>query len=172
MFREAVFDVSTSLRSGENTLAVLFDRPLDHVGEEHPDQWGRNPERVFMRKAQFGFGWDWGPRLPTVGIWRPIELRRERRARIRGVHFYTLEIDPTGERAAVAVRVEAERFAADGRIEASVSLTAPDGEPAAEATLTLDGEGDDLAGTAYLTVENPNLWWTHDLGQPELYSLK
>ena len=70
------------------------------------------------------------------------------------------------------MRVEAERFAADGRIEASVSLTAPDGEPAAEATLTLDGEGDDLAGTAYLTVENPNLWWTHDLGQPELYSLK
>ncbi|HEX2741637.1 MAG TPA: hypothetical protein VHM69_14425, partial [Rubrobacter sp.] len=56
MFREAVFDVGDRIRPGENTLAILFDRPLDHVGEEHPDQWGRNPERVFMRKAQFGFG--------------------------------------------------------------------------------------------------------------------
>jgi beta-mannosidase len=172
MFREAVFDVGASLRPGENTLAVLFDRPLDHVGEEHPDQWGRNPERVFMRKAQFGFGWDWGPRLPTVGIWRPVELRRERRARIRGIHFHTLEIDPAGERAAVAVRVEANRFAAEGRIEASITLTAPDGETVSEETLTLDGEGPDLAGTAYVTVEKPNLWWTHDLGQPALYGLK
>ena len=172
MFREAIFDVSTFLRPGGNTLAVLFDRPLDHVGEEHPDQWGRNPERVFMRKAQFGFGWDWGPRLPTVGIWRPVELRRERRARIRGVHFYTLEIDPTGERAAVAARVEAERFATEGRIEASITLTTPDGEPVAVESFALDGEGSDLVGTAYFTVEKPNLWWTHDLGQPSVYGLK
>ncbi|HSK86687.1 MAG TPA: hypothetical protein VK902_25265 [Rubrobacter sp.] len=71
MFREAVFDVGKLVRQGVNTLALLFDRPLDHAGEELPDQWGRNPERVYMRKAQFGFGWDWGPRLPTVGIWRP-----------------------------------------------------------------------------------------------------
>jgi beta-mannosidase len=52
-----------------------------------------------MRKAQFGFGWDWDPRLPTIGIWRPVELRRERRAAIRGVHFSTLEIDSTGKQA-------------------------------------------------------------------------
>src|SRR5215213_937213 len=90
MFREAVFDVGDRVRFGEeNTLALLFDRPLDHTGEEHPDQWGRNPERVFMRKAQFGFGWDWGPRLPTVGIWRRIELRCERQAAIAGVHFHS-----------------------------------------------------------------------------------
>ena len=111
----------------ENTLALLFDRPLDHVGEELPDQWGRTPERVHMRKAQFGFGWDWGPRLPTVGIWRPIELRRERRASIRGAHFYTLDIDPTGKRAAVAVRVEVERFATEDRLEAAITLTSLNG---------------------------------------------
>lgn len=108
MFREAVFDVGDLVRPGKNTLALLFDRPLGHVGEEHPDQWGRNPERVYMRKAQFGFGWDWEPRLPTVGIWRPIEPRRELRATVRGVYFYNLDIDPKDERAAVAVRVEAE----------------------------------------------------------------
>jgi beta-mannosidase len=172
MFREAVFDVGDLVRPGENTLALLFDRPLDHVGEEHPDQWGRNPERVSMRKAQFGFGWDWGPRLPTVGIWRPIELRRELRATVRGVHFYTLDIDPKDERAAVAVRVEVERFAASGPIEAHVTLTAPDGTSAAESTLVLDGEDSNVSATTYLTVENPRLWWTHDLGQPVLYGLK
>ena len=173
MFREAVFDVGDAVRfGGTNTLAVLFDRPLDHAREPHPDQWGRNPERVSMRKAQFGFGWDWGPRLPTVGIWRPVELRRERGAAIAGVHFYTLEMDPSGNRAAVAVRVEAERFAATGPITAAVTLAAPDGSPAAEGSLVLDGEGPRISGTAYLTVESPRLWWTHDLGEPALYGLR
>jgi beta-mannosidase len=172
MFREAVFEVGDRVKFGEkNVLAVLFDRPLDHVGEEHPDQWGRNPGRVFMRKAQFGFGWDWGPRLPTVGIWRPVELRRERRATIEGVHFYTMDIDSTGERAAVAARVEVERFAADGPLEAAVTLTAPNGVPVAECSLVLDGQDSDLTATAYLRVENPRLWWTHDLGEPFLYDL-
>ena len=112
MFREAVFDVSGRVRAGEpNSLILCFDRPLDHAGAGAPDQWGRNSERVTMRKAQFGFGWDWGPRLPTIGIWRPVELRCERRAAISDVHFYTLEIDRTGNRAVVAVRIDAERFA-------------------------------------------------------------
>jgi beta-mannosidase len=172
MFREAAFDVGEWVRPGRNTMAILFDRPLDHVGEEHPDQWGRNPERVFMRKAQFGFGWDWGPRLPTVGIWRPVELRRERRATIEGVHFHTLDIDPAGKKAAVAARVEAETFAADGPLEATIALTAPDGDSAAEGSLVLDGEGSELATTAYLSVENPSVWWTHDLGEPVLYDLR
>ncbi|MGH3146034.1 MAG: glycoside hydrolase family 2 protein, partial [Rubrobacter sp.] len=172
MFREAVFDVGARVRFGErNTLALLFERPLDHVGEQHPDQWGRNPERVSMRKAQFGFGWDWGPRLPTVGIWRPVELCRERRTTVRGVHFHTLDLDPEGTRAAVAVRVEAERFAGKDPVSVAIALSGPDGDPVAGHSIVLDGEGPRLAGTAYLTVESPRLWWTHDLGEPALYGL-
>jgi len=172
MFHEAVFDVSQRARPGEpNTLALCFDRPLDHAGADAPDQWGRNPERAGMRKAQFGFGWDWGPRLPTVGIWRPVELKREQGAAISGVHFYTLDIDRSGNRAAVAVRVGAERFAADGPLNVSVTLTGPAPLPAAEQSLLLDGEGSQLEATAHLTVDKPRLWWTHDLGETALYDL-
>jgi beta-mannosidase len=131
MFREAVFDVGGRVRPGEpNTLALCFDRPFDHAGEQLPDQWGRNPERAAIRKAQFGFGWDWGPRLPTIGIWRPVELRRERRAAIRGVHFSTLEIDSTGKQALVAVHIEVERFATDGPLSTAITLaTGGDASP-------------------------------------------
>jgi beta-mannosidase len=174
MFREAVFDASGRVRPGEpNALALCFDRPLDHAGAGAPDQWGRNPERAAMRKAQFGFGWDWGPRLPTTGIWRPIELRRERRAAIRGVHFYTLEIDRTGDRALVVVLVEVERFAADESLTAAIALApAPEGKPVAEHTLALEGGTSPCEARAYLVMENPRLWWTHDLGEPALYDLR
>jgi beta-mannosidase len=177
MFREAVFDVSDRLHPGQpNTLALCFDRPLDHTGGfEGFTSWGRNTERVFMRKAQFSYGWDWGPRLPNVGLWRPVELRRERRAVIQGVHFYTLEIDRAQNRAQVAVRVEAEHFADARPLSATVWLTwagaAHGPHPSATALLDLKGDGPTLSGMAYLTVENPGLWWTHDLGDPALYTL-
>src|SRR5918997_4020941 len=98
-----------------------------------------------MRKVQFGFGWDWGPRLRTVGIWRPIDLRRALRVTFRSVHFYALDIDPKGERAAVAVRSEVERFANARPIEAAVTFTAPEGTSVAESTLVLDGEETNLS---------------------------
>ncbi len=94
MFREAVFDVSHLLRTdGPNTLALCFHPPLQQLELSPFESWGRNPERAMMRKAQFGYGWDWGPRLPTIGIWRPVELCRQRYATMQGMHFSTLEID-------------------------------------------------------------------------------
>jgi beta-mannosidase len=167
MFREAVFDVTGRLRIGQlNTLALCFDRPLDHVDRASLSRyWGGNTERVFMRKAQFGYGWDWGPRLPTLGIWRPVELRRQARATIQGVHFYTLEIDRTTDRALVAVRVEVERFATDQPLTVHIKLG-----QAVEQALTLSRE--QQSATAYLQVDHPRLWWTYDLGEPALYDLQ
>jgi beta-mannosidase len=171
MFREAAFDVTDRLKTGEsNTLALCFHRPLERAVNGPPEQWGRNPERVGMRKAQFGYGWDWGPRLPTVGIWRPVELRRERRAALRGVHFYTLEIGSDREHALVAVKIEADNFAAKDPLSARIELAPPGGGALIEHTVSL-GE-DRPEGTGYLKIEGSKLWWTHDLGEPSLYDLQ
>jgi beta-mannosidase len=173
MFREHVFDVTQRLRYGAtNTLAVCFDPPLQHVDEKalsELNNWGHNPERVFMRKAQFGYGWDWGPRLPTIGIWRPVELRRQQNAALAGVHFYTLAINPAEDHALVAVRIEADPFATDRPLDAEITLTAPNGAETITRRVTLD---DHPTATAYLEVAHPALWWTHDLGDPALYTLR
>ncbi len=174
MFREAVFDVTHKLRIGEqNTLAVCFDRPLDHVNGLNISTWGRNTERVAMRKAQFGYGWDWGPRLPTIGIWRPVELRRQRRAAIGGVHFATTAVDRTQEQAVVQVRVDVHRFAVTAPLTITIDLSdGPEGQnPVASATLHLSGEQGEATVCTYLTIDRPRLWWTHDLGSPVLHTL-
>jgi beta-mannosidase len=156
MFREASFDVTGRVRA-ENTLVIRFDPPLQHAGPRDPEQWSSTPaERVWMRKAQYGFGWDWGPRLPTIGIWRPVELRRDREAALTRVGFSTLAIGR--DDALVAVEVDAERFAGEGELEAQVELLG------ASATVA-------VPGTAYLQLDDPPLWWTHDLGEPALHEL-
>ena len=110
MFRPAEFDVTDVFAPGEsNTLAVCFHRPLDFVdGFDVSHWWLDEAPRVAMRKAQYGYGWDWGPRLPTVGIWRDVRVRRQRTAMLDGVHFYTLE-SGRDEAAASPCRVEATR---------------------------------------------------------------
>ena len=177
MFHEAVFDVSQRLRlDAPNTLALCFHPPLQQAEKPPFESWGRNTERVTMRKAQFGYGWDWGPRLPTVGIWRPVTLQRQRYATIQGVHFSTLAIDADSKRALVAVQIEVERFGGEQALEINIALLSPDipaGKTlATEQTLTLQGSGAQLSATMYMEVENPQLWWTHDLGHPVLYTLQ
>lgn len=172
MFRPAVFDVTDRLRSdAPNVVAIRFDPPLQCTAGKTVSQWGPKPERTPMRKAQFGYGWDWGPRLPTIGIWRPVELKRERGGIITGVHFATLDVAPDRDRAAVRIRVEAERFAGREPLTARVRLTPPDHGALIEHELSLGDDGPDLGVTAYLTVDHPHLWWTHDLGDPSLYEL-
>jgi beta-mannosidase len=168
MFREAEFDVTALVRTGApNLLALRLDPPLSHAGPPLEGQWApNNHERVWMRKAQYGYGWDWGPRLPTIGLWRPVELRRERRATLSGLRVDVLELERDHSRALVGVRVEAERFAGTGALSATVRL-APPGEAPLEAAATLAGG----RGTAYLEVAEPRLWWTHDLGEPALHEL-
>jgi len=169
MFREVVFDVTDRLRLGQpNTLALCFDRPLDHVHAVDGFQpWNPENHRVYMRKAQFGYGWDWGPRLPTVGVWRPVELRRQDRAALQGINFYTLHIEADESRALVAVKVEIERFASYEPLTAHICLESADSQSAVEQTLTITGS----EATAYVQVDKPRLWWTHDLGTPDLYTL-
>jgi len=191
MFRPAVFDVtSLLLRNAHNTLAIRCDPPLRRIAGKTLSAWGRNVERTAMRKAQFGYGWDWGPRLPTIGIWRPVELRTHHRAALVGVHFSTLDITRNADRAAVAIRVEAERFATSAPLTAQIRLTSPDGTTSLETTLTLDrprrpsedtpepssgrptdGEAPLVDNVVYSTVDGPRLWWTHELGTPALYEL-
>jgi beta-mannosidase len=165
MFRPAVFDVDLDL--GRNTLAIRFDPPLERIKGKTLSAWGRNPERTAMRKAQFGYGWDWGPRLPTIGVWRPVELTPlEAPALIAGVHFYTLELRDNS--AAVGVHVELERLRDDASSHtAQIRLVSPTGEVAAQSDLQIGGS----SATAYMTVDSPRLWWTHELGEPALYEL-
>src|SRR3990172_3970071 len=76
MFVEHRLDVKRYLRAGRNTIEVLFDSPSIR-SKELERKHGRlqvalEPHRVYIRKAQYSFGWDWGPKLTTSGIWRPI----------------------------------------------------------------------------------------------------
>lgn len=135
------------------------------------------------RKAMFSWGWDFGPRVPSVGVWEPVELRREKQAVIEGHHVRAIEVDPAARTATVEVLVEVDAFAEHGALAAIVTLRNPSGLETV-ATLPLPptaaggpdaarhGLGAGRAARAQIAVFDADLWWTHDLGGQPLYDVR
>ena len=165
MFVTHRLDVTSWLVPGENELRIRFDsavRRARRLEAEH----GRlcdtlAPERLYVRKAQYSFGWDWGPALPTCGIWRPIYLEAFDAVRLKDVGV-TATPDEDLRAASVQVRVEVERFGDQaGEVVAIVEL----GEEQHEVPL----EGS--SAVTEFRLSRPKLWWPNGLGEPHLYDL-
>jgi beta-mannosidase len=76
MFRSWNVDVKQHLKSGSNTLRIVFESAVKKgkaLAAQLPYTLPGD-EKVFTRKAQYQYGWDWGPRLVTCGIYKPIHL--------------------------------------------------------------------------------------------------
>lgn len=161
------FDVTRILRSGKNTIAVRFDPLYLHNRDKEQVQWSSyTKERPWIRKAAMNFGWDWGPRMVTVGIWGKVRLERRRVAKLDSVFARTTSL--SAREAAVQVDVEAIAYRRGAACRAEIALKTADGAVAASEAIALDGKN----GTALLRVPEPRLWWTHDLGEPYLYRLE
>lgn len=171
MFLGARFDVGARVHDGEaNDLAIRFTAPADKVAGKTMETWDiiadpiKTSKRNFIRKAQFGWGWDWGPALPTVGLWRPVRLERQALASIASVRFATVAI---GNHASVQIDALVDAFSAGAALTLVIDLLAPDGVSVASQTLALDAASASIA----LSVAEPQLWWTPEMGGQPLYTL-
>jgi beta-mannosidase len=167
MFRRYAFDIGDRIKPGEtHAIAIRFDPPALAVVDRLLPVWTAFTDRVSrskrnqIRKAQFGWGWDWGPDLPTVGVWQAARIETRARPQIEGVRFDTLSA--SAETARVRITVETP---ADAALVVEVTLTDPDGAMVFNRT-TQPG---DASGA--LEIERPRLWWTADLGEQPLYDL-
>lgn len=173
MFRPLGFALDGRLRPRGNRLAVRFSPTRLVEADETLPAWSfiadsiQETRRNLVRKAQFGWGWDWGPRLPTVGVWKPAAIRVETAAALTGAHFSTLALADGGAQARVAVEVAADVFAAQGALTADIVLTGPDGHVVASAEVALS----DGRGRITFDLVRPRLWWTRELGEPALHDL-
>jgi beta-mannosidase len=166
MLVEHAYDVTRIIKKGKNTLAVKFDPLSIHVEQKERDYWcSYGKERIWTRKAAMNFGWDWGPRLVTTGIWKDVHLKKRTKAKLKDVFTSTLEI--TNDHAVVSVEADVERkYGVREPLSCEVIVRSGDEEFSVSAAVT--------GGTVNTEVEvpDPKLWWTHDLGEPHLYDLQ
>lgn len=172
MFRSWEFDLKGVLKAGSNSIEVEFASALETgealYAERHLPCWGIGPGGdkfsggAYLRKAQCHFGWDWGPKLPTCGIWRAIEVRATSGPRL--------------------VDVAIEQHHNDGAVELDVKVAVEEGSaPGMRLAVLLEKDGQELSrqefalnateGTCRITVPRPELWWPNGLGGQPLYEV-
>ncbi|QYM78312.1 glycoside hydrolase family 2 protein [Horticoccus luteus] len=170
------WDVKRRLKVGRNELTIRFasaaefirTHRLEHQPKEFNDPVGRCST---MRKQQCQFGWDWGPRFVSAGVWRSLRIESWSAARLTDVRV-TQAHGADG----VRVRVAPEHAtAAKGKTEVTYYVTMDlEGKEVASAAKVTGAPGsadeatDTDAGLA-LHVKEPQLWWPNDHGAQPLY---
>lgn len=182
MFRRWSIPIRQYIREENNILKVYFHSPVkidvpkwDALPYQYPASNDQSENgglfnkkiSIFARKAGYHYGWDWGPRLVTSGIWRPVYIRAWSDLRINDVFIEQKEVG--AGRAVIAGHVELD---ADKDMD-GVLVTITD-----EVTGRVLGEwqADLKRGTNRVTVDfvlhKPKLWWSNGLGEPFLYRFR
>lgn len=168
MFRRWVTLVKPNLIAGTNELRVVFFSPIgfqrDRVmGYPYLLPSGNEPEDIpikvasFCRKAAYHFGWDWGPRFVTAGIWKPIKLVTWNKAKIENVYTSTIKIE--GNTALMRTTVEV-LTTKSGRYELEIAGN----------VLPIELKTGTNEISHNFQVDRPTLWWSNGIGEPYLYS--
>ena len=163
------WNVRQYLREGENELRIIFRSPIAYCAQKQAAAPGwessdATPGFRHLRKAHCMFGWDWGPRLPDAGVWRPIYLRCWENAVIDRVDFRQ-QHHPDGS-VQLGICPWIRRRDAENVPQWQAIITAPDGT-----VITTDMFPDDAA-LCCIDVPGPQLWWPRGYGAQPLYRVE
>jgi beta-mannosidase len=106
MFRTWRVDVKPQLHAGQNTVRIEFTSPILKVLPQieklkYPlpamaiTPWSKQFgvfTSNYVRKAPYNYGWDWGPRFVTIGVWRPAEIEFWDAARIDNIYVRQMDV--------------------------------------------------------------------------------
>jgi len=179
MFVGYTLPVKEVLRKGENHLQILFHSPVKQTlpqwetnGFGYPADNDHSDKRVsiYSRKAPYSYGWDWGIRLVTSGIWRPVTLTFYDVARIDD--YYVRQASVTKDLAKVENRLTVNSVSATPqKAEVTVAYSYKEGEKVTEQKeVTLQ------PGTNHILlpieIRQPHLWMPNGWGEPALYDFE
>ncbi len=175
MFRSWEANCSNLLKEGNNELRILFKSPV-RIGQEKLNKLGflipvqneqapkGNQNSVFTRKAAYHFGWDWGPRLVTSGLWQPVFLKTWSKAKIKDVYLQQKSLSKEVANYTAHIEINASK---EGEASLEISV---DGK-------TLENQKASLKKgintvSVDVVIDNPELWWSAGLGNQKLYEVK
>jgi beta-mannosidase len=180
MFRHWRIPAKALLKPGGNTLLIVFHsaiekmlpyvKSLPYVLPAISTQNFGNEENLatapYTRKAPYQYGWDWGPRFVTEGIWQPVRLETWDSLRVANFHIHQEKI--TGDIAEVTAELEIESTRST---TASLALAHNElsRQPTADGTRTLQLDAGVNHISVPIRIANPKLWFPVGYGAQNRY---
>jgi|WetSurMetagenome_2_1015567.scaffolds.fasta_scaffold31621_2 beta-mannosidase len=168
MFRSWQVNCKNILKKENNKLYIQFFSPVrtsDSLASlSNLILPGGN--QVYIRKAPYHFGWDWGPRFVTSGIWRPVYILAWNDLKIEDVSFQQKNV--TSEQAELHVPYFLNCYSKD-LYKISIKDISNNITYAEKSDSLFEGFNLDAFD---FNLYNPRLWWTRELGTPEIYAFR
>ena len=180
MFRRWRLPVKDRLHAGANTLVVHLHSPIARLlpwllkqpyalPGEFDSAFGDEPKGKqtsnYVRKANYQYGWDWGPRYVTVGIWQPVKLESWDALRLADFHIAQPHVDADKAELAAQFQVQADK---GGAARINLTWTAPDGSHG-QASQDVTLKAGDNTLSLPLAIAHPQRWWPAGYGAQNLY---
>jgi beta-mannosidase len=159
MFRSWEYSLS-AFPSGKHELMIWFNPAKNHVGKlsyELPAN-----ERVFTRKAAFQYGWDFGPRFISRGIWKNIFIVDQNQLEVKNVQFITPGLNP--KNASLKIKGLYQSIF-DGEVQLKIS----DSTHSIDIERKLKVNANDSVFLLDIKIEKPEYWWPNGIGNQNLY---
>ncbi len=111
MFRRWSLDLKPFVHAGPNHLRIEFT-PVAQAGQalaatDKAEADQHIPDKAYLRKAAYEFGWDWGPRFVTSCVWKPVHVESWNNLRLNDVYVQQLDVNEAAAHLNVRVRLEA-----------------------------------------------------------------
>lgn len=168
------FEVKKLLKPGRNTLTVDFASAFNYVEKKQaerklPGWWGHMCCAQFgwVRKSACNFGWDWGVKAVTCGIWRAIKLVAFDEGRLTG-----FLVEQEHGKKSVDLRITADAELAGGKALTAQATVSVDGAEVASVTAPVKAGKAGAAVKLALTIAKPQLWWPNNMGAQPLYTVE
>ncbi len=180
MFRTWRIDSKRYLKIGNNTIRVVFDPATTRgaaLTKQIPFTLGGDDStgKVWSRKAQYHYGWDWGPRFITCGIWRSVHLEAWSGVHLESVHVVQQSLTDKEARLSVIAEIRAARpMTTTVHVSERCRLRQPAGinlfgVELNKQRVTLQKGSNRVV--IKCSLNNPQRWWCNGLGKPHLYSI-
>ena len=182
-FRTWRVPVAGKLRARGNTLRIVFDSPIrkllprvqampHKIAGNYPSPYGDEPKDAmvgnFVRKPGYHFGWDWGPRYVTAGVWRAVTLESWDALRIDDLRIKQRTLGDAAATLDASIQLEAD---ANGTAGIEIEVRDPDGKRVETLKCNVALHAGDNTIELPLNIAHPRRWWPAGYGAQALYTV-
>ena len=181
MFRRWRVPGKNALRPGANTLRIVFHSPIQQmlpyvqklpyilpaISTINGGNEQNLPTAPYTRKAPYQYGWDWGPRLVTEGIWQPVRLETWDALRVENFHIHQQKVSAEAASVDAELEIEAGRTATAMVAYGHGRLSGPSSNDGNQ-SVHLDAGMNHVSFP--IRISSPKLWYPVGYGAQDRYS--
>jgi beta-mannosidase len=184
MFRRWSIPVKGVVHEGQNTLEVRLYSPIERLQPwllkqpyalpgEFDSPFGDEPKGKqtanYVRKAAYQYGWDWGPRIVTEGIWQNVHLDSWNMLRVDDFHIDQTYLSSEAAQVSAQLEIDADT---SKTVHISIDAIGPDGQSAAHVEQDVAVDTGKQTISLPLRIAHPKRWFPVGYGAPDMYTFK